>query len=498
MEIRLRKDPIIRWEEGFASRRKQTDTAEMVVPDSMPDIQRILDVEASVYHQDRMISEGRVTLSGEIHGTVLYWGDADDQIQKMEIRFPWNVSAEDPAVLETDRLVSQSSVTAAEARILNPRKIAWQVETVTDLKFYRAVTEEIPVGAEEENLQTLIRKDAFGYVASVEEKSFVVSEELSLPAARPALEKLLWYRANTQTDEQKTVGGKMILQGSVELEIGYQGETEPMPVLERFTVPFSQILDIPEGASGSAQAVIQSGACHVEPMPGTYGAGTLHMEIYLTAQVVFRASREIAYLADAYSVRYACTEERTKIACFSEDKPISLRDTVRGSLKADPPADEVLYCRAWCGPASLEDGAVDLPVIVHILYRTDQGTLAGASGCLEASLRLQRPGGGDVILSAPVLGEPYVTAAGDNLDIRMPVEMSGLPLISRELDCISALDLDTETPWGSADTPSLTVIRWGEESLWDLAKRYGSTMALVEAANPDMALGELLLIPRAR
>ena len=47
--------------------------------------------------------------------------------------------------------------------------------------------------------------------------------------------------------------------------------------------------------------------------------------------------------------------------------------------------------------------------------------------------------------------------------------------------------------------PSLIVIRLGTESLWNVAKKYGSTCELIESANPGpINPGDLILIPRGR
>ena len=64
---------------------------------------------------------------------------------------------------------------------------------------------------------------------------------------------------------------------------------------------------------------------------------------------------------------------------------------------------------------------------------------------------------------------------------------------------IRSVEIDTESEPEEGALPSLTIVRRQERSLWELAKLYHSTVALVECANPDEAkCDDLLLIPRAR
>lgn len=70
--------------------------------------------------------------------------------------------------------------------------------------------------------------------------------------------------------------------------------------------------------------------------------------------------------------------------------------------------------------------------------------------------------------------------------------------------CISAAKIDTETPKDTASAPSL-VLRClkKQESAWDLAKKYHTTIAAILAANQlenegDIPRDRLLLIPKKR
>ena len=70
--------------------------------------------------------------------------------------------------------------------------------------------------------------------------------------------------------------------------------------------------------------------------------------------------------------------------------------------------------------------------------------------------------------------------------------------------CISAAKVDTESPKDLTGVPSLVLRCLGrQETAWDLAKKYNTTIAAILAANQlegegDIPREKLLLIPRKR
>ena len=70
--------------------------------------------------------------------------------------------------------------------------------------------------------------------------------------------------------------------------------------------------------------------------------------------------------------------------------------------------------------------------------------------------------------------------------------------------CVSGGRIDTDAPREAAGAPSLVLRCLGkQETAWDLAKRYNTTIPVILAANQletegDIPRDQLLLIPRKR
>ena len=145
------------------------------------------------------------------------------------------------------------------------------------------MTAELPTEAEPTpGLYTLTDTKTVSFLSGIEEKSFLVSDEAELPAGCPPMEKLLCYSHTETVEELKQVGGKMILQGTVRLDTLYLTAGDDAPQQQSFRIPFSQILDIANGKAELSTVILTSGGCYLEPLSGSDGITSLHLELHLS------------------------------------------------------------------------------------------------------------------------------------------------------------------------------------------------------------------------
>ena len=113
---------------------------------------------------------------------------------------------------------------------------------------------------------------------------------------------------------------------------------------------------------------------------------------------------------------------------------------------------------------------------------------------------------GDCTVTArAACGEEVQGTLGDRgIEVRFPVDFRIEAEARGRRVCISAAKLDTESAKDTAGAPSLVLRCLGkQESAWDLAKKYNTTIATILAANQlesetELPREKLLLIPRKR
>ena len=77
MDIYLNKEKINYVKNVLNTKLSMRETMEMIVPDALPDILRIVDTDAIVYLRSKATDNGRVSVSGVAAATVLYAPDGE-------------------------------------------------------------------------------------------------------------------------------------------------------------------------------------------------------------------------------------------------------------------------------------------------------------------------------------------------------------------------------------------------------------------------------------
>lgn len=499
MEVNLKREAIQYCTPVYSDTLSREETLETVVSDTLPDIVRILDVDAAVYLRSKTIQQGTIRLEGNIRGTVLYIGEGSERLQRIETELPVVFSAETGGAEDTDTFAANVCVSSADAKLLNPRKIQFRAGVCAAVVVYRSVTAELPAEAEQTpGLYTLTDTKTVCFLSGVEEKSFLVSDEAELPAGCPPMEKLLCYSHTESVDELKQVGGKMILQGTVRLDTLYLTAGDDAPQHQSFRIPFSQILDIANGKAELSTVILTSGGCYLEPLSGSDGITSLHLELHLCAQTLCRSETEIRYIADAYSLKNTCRLKTDTVRTLSATRPAVLRQSVRETLETLDSPKEIVYTRVTASfPARAENG-VSENVCVRVLYRTQRGSLSSMSRVLTLTFE-NGESTGMTLPETARFGEIYAAAGDNTVELRCPVELSINMAAASEFTYVSEMELDENENTEETERPSLIVIRLGTESLWNVAKKFGSTCELIESANPGpVDPGDLILIPRGR
>ena len=499
MEVNLKREAIQYCTPVYSDTLSREETLETVVSDTLPDIVRILDVDAAVYLRSKTIQQGTIRLEGNIRGTVLYIGEGSERLQRIETELPVVFSAETGGAEDTDTFAANVCVSSADAKLLNPRKIQFRAGVCAAVVVYRSVTAELPAEAEQTpGLYTLTDTKTVCFLSGVEEKSFLVSDEAVLPAGCPPMEKLLCYSHTESVDELKQVGGKMIPQGTVRLDTLYLTAGDDAPQHQSFRIPFSQILDIANGKAELSTVILTSGGCYLEPLSGSDGITSLHLELHLCAQTLCRSETEIRYIADAYSLKNTCRLKTDTVRTLSATRPAVLRQSVRETLETPDSPKEIVYARVTAAfPACAENG-ISENICVRVPYCTQRGSLSSMSRVLTLTFE-NGESTGMTLPETARFGEIYAAAGDNTVELRCPVELSINMAAASEFTYVSEMELDENENTEETERPSLIVIRLGTESLWNVAKKFGSTCELIESANPGpVDPGDLILIPRGR
>ena len=498
MEILFEKKTQTRCRESLRTVKRLQESVESVVPDTEEDIGKIVTVQSCVLLRSKDLSGHGVLVTGEARASVLCITEGRDRVFCLRVEKPFTVEFELPELTGEEQTQISLHVTASDARLMNPRKLSVTFELTAELSCY--VQESVPV--ETRLPETACRGLHVRYVQeelllpdAVCEKSFVLSEQFPFSGGRAQPEKLLSEQAELQIDDCQLIGSKVVVKGRGEFKIACLCREQTEPVQAAFSAPFSQILDI--GAESMELCVVtpQLTGAYFDLVDSISGEKAVDAEVHVLLQLVSRSRVAVSTAADAYS---NLTELQPQVKTLSFES-IGAKRTLRfqeaENLELTDDCADVLCVFPALSRCALEDGKLRSAIHLDVLYRTESGELAA----VRRTMMLEQDCGGtwERLLSAR-LGESELRPSGKSLEAHFTVEATLLEGEKTEIRSIEAVSLDETQSFDLSSFPSLTMVRVEGESLWELAKRYHSSVEAIEAFQTEAdQMSGMLLIPKS-
>lgn len=511
MELELIKTCMDAFDVGAEVVLTQEETAETIVPDYCPDIARIIDTEGKVFLHRRELRDGKAELSGTVHVTVLYTPDGESGIRTLEFAIPFSAASEGRGLGECVSLCAQTETEFLETRMSNPRKVFTRCKLVSRLTGYRKAPLCYTPGVEAEPalcIQKLQETQKTQIVTQISEKDFTFSEEWRFANGKEGAAEILSCGADAMVQESKILGSKLILKGVFRVRALYR-TAEGSCGFSAGELPFSQIMEV-EGAAEDAavEAQLQFTGMDFQMDSSSEDGRELAVTLYLHATALLRQEVTLTLLSDLYSTCYDVTYEAGPLQLCEYTEPVKRRQMVREVLETGAVAETLLSLRVNCGSVTAEhsaDGAMFRSgVTVRALYLDEGGVPLIAERCIDVSCQADWMEDGRISASCCCPEEPQGSIGERGIEVRFPVEFQAQGCRRRERMCIQQVRMPTEQRKDLSKMPSLVLRSLGKgENLWDLAKRYSTTIPAILSANElesesQLPREKLLLIPRTR
>ena len=252
MDIYLNKEKLDFVKNVLSTSLTHEETMEMIVPDALPDILRIVDADATAFLRSKSSDNGRVTVTGNVDATVLYCPDGEEGIRKMTLDIPFSLSVTDSEINPATRVTAVVNVVSADASMINPRKIIVRVDLLGELACYNDAEMVLSGSIEDDNdagIEIMTNTSDVVTTTLVKEKTFVVADEIQVPHSNPPVGTILKYKVDLSPEETKAVGSKLIVREQRTWCSVSAARTEITRL--DFDTEFSQILELDNPESDS-------------------------------------------------------------------------------------------------------------------------------------------------------------------------------------------------------------------------------------------------------
>ena len=511
MDLELKTASLDAYETGGELALTQEETAETIVPDYCPDIARIIETEGKVFLHSRELRDGKAEISGTVRVTVLYTPEGEGGVRVLEFAMPFTAESDSRSLTGCMYLLADTEIEFLETRMLNPRKVFTHCKLVTRITGFQRSPLGFCTDVEgDDSLQIEKRQEQQHAILMTHfaEKDYTFSEEISLSPGREGAAELLTSRVLGAVTEAKVVGSKLVFKGMFTVGLLYRtaGGRCCSTAAE---LPFSQIMEVEGGAEGAVATVhLQLTGTDLQIDGADDEGRQIAVTLYFHAAALLRSEQELTLLSDLYSTAFDLAYEASPLELTSFCETMSRRQTVREVLEIGVVAESILSLSVTCGAVSVtrEGGMASLRTgaVVQALYLDEGGVPLMAERCVDVACQLDLPEDCKITAKAVCTEEVQGSLGDRGIEVRFPVDFRIEAASRVKRVCVTAAKLETETPKDLSGAPSLVLRCLGkQESAWDLAKKYNTTIPAILAANQleeegDIPQEKLLLIPRKR
>ena len=467
----------------------QEQTQEVRLPDSMPDIGRILAAWGQPMIRSKEWRSSGMTASGGIMAWVLYAPEDGTPPRSVETWIPFQLRWDFPQTQRDGTMRMDCRLSSVDARSLSARKLMIRAqlsalgEALEPDKASISHPGELPKDIEllQQTYPVVMPKEAG-------EKTFALDEELELPTDRKDGRKLLYFSLRPELTDQKVMGDKVVFRGSALGHTLLQREDGSVTVWD-FEIPFSQYaqLDKEYGPEGSCDVLMALTNLEME----LTDSGNLRVKAGLVGQYLVHDRAMITVVLDAYSPKREVKQEITmlRLPALLDH----LRNTVTATKVLPSQDDEVTdICFHLGYPQVSREGdrwVADLAGSFQLLTDKPEGQTLHWDTSVDAAA------GGDtkVWAGAWPSGMPRVSDGEAKCDVHILMKFMG----QTQIPMVSALMVGEEKAL-DPQRPSLILVRPGDDRLWDIAKANHTTVEAIREANgflEEAAENSFLLIP---
>ena len=496
MELQFNKTVFPCLQKVVSKQQTQELTQELRLPDTMPDIGRILGCWGQTIVRGKEWRTGGMTVNGGVMVWVLYAPEDGSAPQSVDAWLPFQMKWDFPETQRDGAIHVCPYLKGMDCRSLSARKmmirssvsILGEAIEPVDIDIWHP--DNVP-----EDVQLLQQKYPMELPQEAGEKPFVMEEELILPANLPQLMKVIRCEIQPRITEHKVLAGKLVFRGNCCVHLLYASDDGGLNSWD-LEMPFSQLADLDRDYGPNSTANIKMVVTGFEQEKNP--EGKLLIKCGLSAQYLISDRCIVEVVEDAYSNMRPVKQHQELLHL-----PVRLdvhfdEILVEQNLNAD--AQKVVdISSCWDCPVLRQSGntaEAEITGQIQVLYQNEADALQGTTMQKQVNWSLGSASDNQVcmVLSSE---KPKLGFGPDGMQVSMNLSLEAAVFSQQGIPMITSLELG-EVIEPDPARPSLILRKSDGSTLWELAKTCGSTVDAICSANQlqqEPVADKMLLIP---
>ena len=474
----------------------QEQTVDLIVPDSIPDCDRVVDAFGTVLIRSEECSSGSASVAGVVQAGALFVAE-DGTVQCMTAQIPFSFRKDFGAEQSECTMQCDCRLKSMDARMLNSRKILLRAGLTCTMTVY--AREPLVTYAVDEPSPSLQLKQTtlpLRMPVGLGEKSFALNEELEIGAP---MSRVLKWMGRIRIGEQRLVGNKAVFKGEFLVHALYTDPDEALHARD-WAVPFSQYVEMER--EYEEDCGVQTRLCltsaELEP---DLGNGRLYFSANLLAQSTAVGPQTVSVIEDAFCTDAELKPQWCEWALTGLLDSQSFRETATAVV--EQAAKNVVDVRVYPDEVSRQraDGRIrlELPLNCSVLYTDADGALQGRTLRTAVTMETELAEDSRCAVTEIDCGEVFSAAGDGGIELRLPVGVTAECSAEHRLRGLCGGEI--EPLLEDAERRPAVILRRtdGEEEIWEIAKSLRTPMSAIRAANelegPTAPANTMLLIP---
>lgn len=482
--------------------------ADVIVPDTKPDICRILAVRANSVVNERYQKGDKLFFNGSVKFNILYVGEGDsNHICNIEHSAPFSHYADTESYSESGVNSGFCCIRQTSYEVKNSRKLSVSAQLGLESEIYISDNAEYIDGedlSEKIPVQTaVIECDSMDVC---KEEVFTISDTFSVPGCKSDFEV---HDLNIRCDvvEVKTVNNKAVIKGNAPIQILYSSDDE-ISVYDT-EIPFTEIADIESVSAESTVTARFEQQDYVCNYSVDDNGVDVELEFNIKATICGYNHSHHRLITDMYSPDYNFTVKENTSDILSVCKSSKSQTTVKDNISVSGTSVAKLHymCSyASCNCVNADNNRVKTEgtLFTTVIFSDEEGALHSVDKVTPFDMDIPSENCSEGCFATAdlnVINCGYILSSSTEIQIRAVIK--GEAFISSTCTCtaICEFSVDENNPISKNDRPGIVIYYPKKgDTLWDIAKLYSTTCDELTDTN-SLESGELqcnkpILIPK--
>ncbi len=460
------------------------------IPAEKADIGRILMVQGRV-HVNAEPGDGKIFMEGNVRFSVVYMG-FEGSIDSFESSSPFRHTENMDNAGAGMNVYAKGSMKEIEYTVEDDRTIYVKGVVAMSISGYVPVVYDAVTGADSPDIQVKSLRRRMAGTKDYRKDTATIREDVRIPQSLPKAEKILSADAYAVVKSVRTEELKIIVEGDIRMTVLYLSEDKSAPLqYYNDSLPFGDILAF-EGASPDDVVLADADLYDLNMDVAEESGDILRLGAKINVLCTVNSHSDIEFMEDAYSLKNRLNVRYNDFSYKHAVLAGSVKALTRSAIVIPPYEPSV--SRIVCMKAS--------PVIVTATPNTDRVYLEGLmmfSVCY-ASPDGMRSYSGEVPFESEAQLEGLLSThgvevsaeveyctfegAGRDISVKFMMDVQIKAFAQNSLRLVSDVE---ETEEEAPHKKGITIyFADGDETLWDIAKRYSTTLDSVKKFNPEL------------